>query len=76
MKISPIKILLAVSLSLMVVLAITGVFVVAKQSSEQSIVVPPTAVKTLPSQAPERNPVSPYIKVQPQDIPSDAPKPR
>lgn len=75
MKLSLVKVLLAISLSLMVMLAITGVYVVASQSREESIIIPPSAGKTLPSQAPRRRPTSPYL-IQPQNVVPDSPRPQ
>lgn len=67
-----VKLLLAISLSAMVILAITGAYVVAVQSQQESIFLPPAGVKSLPSQAPQRGRASPYIP-QPQNISPDAP---
>ena len=75
MKLSLVKVLLAITLSLMVLLATTGVYVVAMQSREESIIVPPSAVKSLPSQAPRRRPTTPYM-IQPQNISPDSPRPQ
>lgn len=67
-----VKLLLAITVSAMVVLAVTGAYVVAVQSQQESIFLPPAGVKALPSQAPQRGRVTPYIP-QPQTISPDAP---
>ncbi len=67
-----IKLLLAITVSAMVILAVTGAYVVAVQSQQESIFLPSPTVRTLPSQAPQRGKVTPYVP-QPQTISPDAP---
>ena len=53
MKSALVKLLLVISVSTMVTLAVVGIYVVAKQTASISIVVPPVhRVKTLPTDAP------------------------
>ncbi|MEA2553142.1 MAG: hypothetical protein QOJ65_1318 [Fimbriimonadaceae bacterium] len=73
MKSALIKLLLTVSISTMVALAILGTYVVATKSNEISIVKPADPIKALPSQMPPRQPSKRYIR--PQDQNPDAPSP-
>jgi len=66
-----VKLLLAITLSGMVVLAATGAYMVAVQSQVESIVIPPASLKSLPSQAPRPTKVIP----NPQQAPFSADSP-
>jgi len=68
-----IRTLLIVSIGFMVTLAALGVFVIAQQSEESSIVVPQPEVTKLPSQAPHPRTPKPFI--QPGFYNQDSPSP-
>lgn len=72
MRTTFVKLLLAISVTAMIILAATGAYVVAVQSEQESILLPAPAVRTLPSQAPQRKQTGPYTP-PPQTLSPDSP---
>ena len=76
MKTTFVKLLLVISLSAMVTLAVMGGYIVAVESNSESILAPaPLPARTLPSQAPRKVAPDPY-QTQPDGGYYGSPTPR